>query len=398
MQPIEKRFANIVVPAALLGTALWLGAGCPKPEPVFAVTGLSYQEYSDQFVIEACALFERCDRENPWPECRQVWGQEDDEGIIAGIQAGRVTYDRDAAASCIAGFHDLQCADAYFNRSVIVALEVEVPVCQDVFQGTVPLAGACYSPVDCAGDDTFCDKPDGCSGTCRAFVADGATCSPGIAVPFAERCRLDGSFCDPVDSICKPIHADGTACTDDVECRWGHGCVDGVCGAPPPVQTGEACLAAFQCPPNDLCRSETGPGGPYTCVTRVGEGASCTTDQSSVPACEAGLSCFDTGGGLLCHAQQALGGRCETDSNCTEGWCDSTCVPPRAEGEPCGVEDPYGTRHCQPGNFCSDDGTCTALLPDGEPCTNFTQCRSGDCSILGVCGAPDLPPACVIPT
>ena len=87
-----------------------------------------------------------------------------------------------------------------------------------------------------------------------------------------------------------------------------------------------------------------------------------------------------------------VGGACGYDWECVDGWCehpamtsgDGTCRALVAEGQDCTVD------HCAKGTVChSASKTCVAANAVGAACSSAATCASGVCDVTtGTCGPP----------
>jgi len=87
-----------------------------------------------------------------------------------------------------------------------------------------------------------------------------------------------------------------------------------------------------------------------------------------------------------------VGGACGHDWECVDGWCehpamtsgDGTCRALVGEGQDC------TTDHCAKGTACSGaTKTCVASHAAGAPCSSAATCASGVCDVAsGTCGPP----------
>jgi hypothetical protein len=95
--------------------------------------------------------------------------------------------------------------------------------CDDTTQKCIALATvgqACGADSDCV-TSAYCSFGSG-QAQCATRLADGASCSSA-----ATGC-LSTSFCDPTSMTCKPLLANGAACTDSQACLSGD-CVNMAC-------------------------------------------------------------------------------------------------------------------------------------------------------------------------
>lgn len=354
-----------------------------------------------------------------------------EESLNAAIEAGRVVFDADVAARCLAQLEEDPC----------VALQGQqlVGECASIFTGTVAPGGACTSSPECAGDlSCYFDEADGmCRGRCmnlrysscqdaglcepdeycdegqckEATIEEGEACQPGQCRPGLS-CSFDeqagAGSCQPVGS-----GQEGTPCANDALCDEGLACLwDSTVGT-------MACKAAIAV--GEFCDPSRGSGGceegaecfetgaqQYSCVARysVAEGQRC-----SYALCQRGLVCLDG----LCTERIArkAGESCDEQVSVCEGGLvcarvapddeEGTCQPPAETGESCGEHDT-----CAWELQCAglDDGSglagmCAPRLNTGASCTSGNQCASAYCDrpagqVEGTCqpAASQRPAAC----
>ncbi|HTQ03307.1 MAG TPA: hypothetical protein VMI54_05600 [Polyangiaceae bacterium] len=250
-------------------------------------------------------------------------------------------------------------------------------------------------------------------------------------------------FCDTCEPL-PPASTEGQACDFDEDCAAGLACVRAACVPYASLPgAGEACSAP------GVCRDglECGSGG--TCFLQSGEGAPC--DPNDPDSCFRDLLCeVDAAtGNPTCHAFGGPGATCARatgvgTAGCDENdWCvfatadaptgtcgvapltagpcalfggDSTyfcpagsypdadqtsstalpascsCKPALGLGARCHADPECGQGYCgdADGDGDDDDLRCTALLPDGAPCSSASpnHCASEVCDPdTGTCGA-----------
>ncbi len=192
------------------------------------------------------------------------------------------------------------CLDAYREQAKspdFCGLQLPQPeACKRAFPQQGPNKGAqqpgqpCKSISDCAGSAMGLVT---CDSVCQVMThaASGAACSASVDGTFvisngsasgasAAACyREDGVTCE--DAVCKQISAVGGPCSGDSTCADGAYCAKG------------------------------------TCAARLPPGSSCADTPS---ACDAASYCDRPSNGT-CKPLQAEGAACETNSQCTTGYC-----------------------------------------------------------------------------
>ena len=167
----------------------------------------------------------------------------------------------------------------------------------------------------------------------------------------------------------------GGACVSSDECSNGT-CLKVSCGASCCLGTctalsaaGASCTSTSGCVDGAYC--SLGTSSPGTCMTRVGQGQSCSTDSS---ACQPGLTCDYSG--------------------------TKTCLAYVNDGQPCTASGPSCDNV---GSYCnSTGGTCQPRLKVGAACTPISATSSGCVSyaecLNGTCTSKPAPgEACTVP-
>jgi len=232
--------------------------------------------------------------------------------------------------------------------------------------------------------------------SCATAVDQLADCTAFASYLLAN----DGLLCASVPGAL----ADGSPCQDDAQCQGG------LCGYPPPdsgALTGDAgasgfvcsakpgapgCVKNAQCPAGQLCTQAN------TCVAAGAAGAPCDDSLSyqAMQPCQGGLYCATVpmDGGLAakqCATLAGMGAACNASddvNDCQDGLhcAASACatITFAAVGAACG-----GTGVVCAAGACklnADGGyACVALVPDGSPCTNNSDCELGASCYGGYC-------------
>jgi hypothetical protein len=288
------------------------------------------------------------------------------EALLDSVKAGRVRLDTTQAAACIAGWKAAGC-DGVVSADVLHA-------CAAMYVGAVQKGGACVVDQACVlGDECDVVSPynpfdagaDPCAATCQPLPA-------GLCIEHSNCAQDELCF-----GTCKPVippGAQGQPCGTLIGCNAGLQC-QGV-----------------------LCWDESSV---ETCVAAPAAGSSCNPP----PACgDAGVSlafgycsreqfCIEGPGdaGATCATYVPLGGSCQTDSQCDDGYCSGGICTALPTSGPC-----LDGEWCAQGAFCTtppDGGpaVCVALLPKGAVCDGFEQCAApnecvGQPDGSGLCG------------
>jgi hypothetical protein len=223
--------------------------------------------------------------------------------------------------------------------------------------------GECADLLYCSQLDGTCQKPRIEGETCLFANRDDPNPPPETAL---IRCRADLS-CDPLTDTCVVACQRGAKCEDNANCDKDQ---DLIC-----IQK--------------------------RCDLKRIEGLPCETDVD----CEKGLRCdYDKADPTkkVCSQRLPLNSPCTSHAECAGDFCDPTtghCAAPLAAGSLCptGInEQCFNGRCVEEGISCTADldcpsskkcnlakgecaAYCVALLPDGAPCGQDSDCDSGDC-------------------
>jgi len=193
---------------------------------------------------------------------------------------------------------------------------------------------------------------------------------------------------DGCNQACSPIHGQvpvGGSCVFDSgfsNCDRGLICPNGQCVDPcGGAGEGEICDGGFARCGDGLYCGFLEAELESRCLPRRAEGAECQVDE-----CAEGLSCVsdpaDPTLPRLCQTLAELGGACMGHGECDSGYCPAGfCDVLPGDGGDC-----RGTGVCAEGFFC-DGETCGALKQPGDPCTN--SCGGGLECLDSVCAQTD---------
>ncbi len=326
------------------------------------VTGTGFQAFFGELAQVECALQTRCAEPlgAPLPAYAQALCPANEAtalasqyaGVLSEVDAGLTVFSPASAQQCFAALLDAGCGSS----------TASLPACGQMFQGTVPDGGACYSDVDCA------------SGWCTASSASG-TC-PGSCLPYEQQ----GQECNTAP------------CDPSLTCDTAIGCQPAAF-----VGAGATCGSSdggiYQCTAGFWC-NQTGPTG--TCVAEIPEGSACGGDATP---CAGNLICLGAPPGSqgVCTPPSDVAGSCIPAGVDSQGdpygqiGCLAylACVP-QGDGGTCQI--PPGSGVCGSGGLttgacaypdvCSAEGTCQPPLPNGALCDldRPFSCASGYCS------------------
>ena len=148
------------------------------------------------------------------------------------IEMGRVEYDGDAAADCVAAIESVSCSEYGTGAAAL-----EEMGCRPYLIPKVAEGGGCTQDFECTTHNCVGAMQSGgqsTDGMCKPMPTAGEPCDDNCA---------DGSYCaydlTAGDDICQPLKADGAECGYDDECT-SDDCDDmtDVCVTPAPVCNG----------------------------------------------------------------------------------------------------------------------------------------------------------------
>ncbi|MHB8419714.1 MAG: hypothetical protein ACYDCL_16680 [Myxococcales bacterium] len=279
------------------------------------------------------------------------------------LQAGGLTYDPAAAASCLGSAFE----------GCYGSLPWEGRLCANAVHGLVPDGGACFVYNECSGGEqclgacggsNCTPRPDGGLATCD--YVQGCDADAGLACNGEGYCvsadPVDGGLCDTVadcppglvcgggaggtlgaGGTCHPLSLPASSCKSDLDCDYGLSmyCADGGTCELPWIADGGAC-AGSGCAPNLVCRGyyrsvALADGGvdvhPGACGPASDVGGPCDEPPSPAPShdCAYGLVCSC---GACARAPES--GPCGPNASCGVGYvCDASangCQPISIEG------------------------------------------------------------------
>ena len=287
------------------------------------------------------------------------WQVATQQGLCAAfdaeIAAGRIHYDATQGQACSAALQGLGCAQ------VSQANGLDTPAaCQASLVGQVATGGTCYVSNDCATGFCTWDLPSGtCPGTCQPYAGLGQDCAASLCAP-GQLCHYDETllrsvcatqataaggpcpcawnlWCDPSGATptCRAMLAQGASCDANLDhCATGLVCL----GTPP------------------TCRAMVGGGSACTPGSGIGEcgfGYRCDDGTSKCVSWPVlGESCLDF--------PQCLASFCNAQANPTSPTCqpllaDGATCDPGAFGGDCASGFCNGSARCAPGSnaICS---------------------------------------------
>ncbi len=140
-------------------------------------------------------------------------GQEVQAETEAAVAAGKMTYNADNAAECLALTESASCA-TYNDDSP--------SVCDQITTGLVAADAACDDDAECVSG--YCEgDADQTPGQCKTM--------PGLGELCPDFTCADGNYCEfASESSCVAQKADGQSCGFDEECI--NSCENDICGVP----------------------------------------------------------------------------------------------------------------------------------------------------------------------
>lgn len=323
---------------------------------------------------------------------RQQFGGAVVKYLLQSFEAGRIEFDAEAAATCLA-YVDARGCDRPWTYTPSEEEVAGRKACASVFRGTMTRNGPCMLSMECAqaeGETAVCGRDPNCAEACCV-----GGCRVLIAAAVGEPCNnttgcVAGSFCAQDPNTGQP-----TVCVQK-------------------KAVGQACQSFNECDDAGYCDFVNG-----VCAKRVGEGASCWDAQ-----CEAGTYCGDISpnfeGDLRCLKYGAVGetcGRYSDGCRSLTAVCDGDqlkCVELPKAGSPC-AQWGGGDDRCAPGAYCSYDGNtdvCLDRVGEGAACGwvgddfngMYVECRgallcegdeSASCTVpvaTSTCAVPELQP------
>lgn len=377
-------------------------------------TGVPLVEFCQRAAVARQALYAKCFGVDEYPPDAPHVASDGVEcaRVQTAIDGGRLRYDADAAATCLAYAESRECIggfEAFFD-----------PSCRAVFTGQVAAGGDCYPYLltvvasnECARGVCY-DDEGLCPAKCHDYPAHDGAC--GDRGTFYIGCDPASDFCN-ADGHCQALPQIGDACPD-FNCAPGAVCEssddtskcvasaqgDEVCSenvkcTPPAFQclagqcrfnvaAGEPCLFDLNCPDGTRCATADGadatPENPKLCRPPVAAGEACARPVDCVAGCWCNTREGTPG---ECQNQLAEHADCGDSQECQEGlWCQyvapgATCVKTGGDGGDCswgGV--PTGDqRACGEGLICMGDALCHPPGAAGEPCSIITNgsCQAG---------------------
>lgn len=300
---------------------------------------------------------------------RQQFGGAVVKYLLQSFEAGRIEFDAEAAATCLA-YVDARGCDRPWTYTPSEEEVAGRKACASVFRGTMTRNGPCIVSMECArgefdeavcGFDPTCTDAC-CAGGCRVLVAgaEGEACNNTTGCQPGLFCAVDPNTFQP--TVCTKKLPVGAQCFNGDDCADGTFCWGGTCRRG--VELGGSCLDA-PCEPNSYC-ADLNDSGNYTCIGFGDVGDPCIWDdgcrhiaatcdyeaRECVTLPKVGESCID---GV---------GACAPTAFCD--WNAGVCVTKAAEGEACGwIGDDFDGKFvaCAGSLLCDESSTARCEAP-----------------------------------
>ncbi len=358
------------------------GVGGPCEAPI------AFEDLQECLAAAQCEQFVRC---TPFfkdlDECKEHLATMSDfarQVTIFGyaIDAGKISYDPNEAATCLEGFATASCDSEGPEQG-----------CDLVFRGEQVPGGTCLDDFECAELGSRCSIdscPGGvecCLGSCSSPVGIGENCNSDRCLPgdvcvrnlamgndfFCQSGNQgspcsdsfecdDDQYCDLTLNLCAPDKPAGATCGDRQECAGDQDCVFGSCGSIDTV--GAPC--EFSCLGSLTCDSGL-------CEPLPGLGELCPTGQCNSFL----LDCVGPGTTQACVNKAGLGDNCG-QRQCSPGLvCEAElpqpppvpkCIEPLENGAECFTSSTCQSNHCAfnqqtKQSFCADILDCYSEVP-----------------------------------
>jgi hypothetical protein len=165
------------------------------------------------------------------------------QDVQSSQDAHRARYERSKVDACLDTIRTSSCAMLNMTNHLR-----GVPNCGSLTTPLVATGGVCSQGFECI--DGVCQIPQGAiEGVCGTGAGAGQSCATATCAPGLVCDPRDGA--DETDDVCAQLQADGTACTNPIQCRSGY------CAAP---AGGGAtiCTATSQCFYSSPCTAGAG--------------------------------------------------------------------------------------------------------------------------------------------
>lgn len=247
----------------------------------------------------------------------------------AGIDAGVLLFDAQAAAECKASYLD---CDATSNA------------CANVLEGAGGNGADCDSVTPCQRG-YYCAGNGTCPGHCTPQQPGGSIVRFAGACAESTWARTNFLSDGGIEYECVAKVALGHACTTTTECVAPTNCDQALGTCQPPAAEGAAC--PYPAEFSNFCS----PSLRLACQPQVDGGAVCGRRATRGEAC----------------------GYCVTDLRCiTDGGAFGVCGDLAEQGEAC--QDPT---ECATGALTCEGGQCVPLPGEAGTCTDSFRCQAG---------------------
>jgi hypothetical protein len=296
---------------------------------------ISAADYPARLVAATCEILVSCGAAPDQATCVAATSSSDPwifPTIEQDITSGKVSYDGNQAAACVAAFGTPSCTETW-NAAFQAA---SAQPCNAIFVGTVPAGGTCFLDSECAPGTTCVVNGTTCDPTTQC--CSGSCVSGGATVPLNGDCSdststcVFGTYCDysgATPTCLAQLTTPGASCAT-AQCALPLFCDPGTTTCMKPAAAGTPCVYNAQTvgasceDARDVCDATTG-----TCVGPVSVGATCT----GTTLCPRSTYC-DTTGTAACVPFRKAGAACTATAQCLlDLVCDpitNTCTLPMA--------------------------------------------------------------------
>jgi len=206
----------------------------------------------------------------------------------------KIHYNAQAAQGCIDAY-----AAALSACTDHELLSKTDDACDGVFEGTVPVGGACGTSQECAGADTGVSCMTGVCVQGKQYVSPSSAAHRKLGQTCSGTCRGTSSNASCDGSVGADVTAGACWTQDDVVCT------NGVCVAAP--QVGQSCVSFGYCTATAHCQNSV-------CVADQSSGPCTTSEDCLAPSvCDYTLQ--------MCVALKQNGEACDQSDQCAGGQC-----------------------------------------------------------------------------
>lgn len=325
-----------------------------------AVTPVSFDDVDQAYITAQCTYRVRCGLAADMASCarEQYHGLFVPPNAGMAVALGRMVFDPDALAACLAPIANASCAESDRDPRPGFVCKVEV------FRASPgQLDGAaCSNPDECVSQNCVFDPAECPSGCCEGRCQGSTPPATSLPAQLGEACMqarwgpdncVAGTVCSYVSSTCVQVPGAGEdcirtggRCQPGLACVWHSDLSGTTCTALPGV--GEPC-PDLRCnevnlvcdPAAHICVTGSLPGGPCPCASLTfwcnPQTQLCERLPGPGESCERQMLCDDTSTFCdlntdatgLCQPRKPPGGTCTDPWDCATTDCgtDGKCMP-----------------------------------------------------------------------